>query len=177
MKLKWIPTYSGEYFKFGERIDPAVIKIEDIAHSLSMQCRFNGHTEEFYSVAEHSLIMSYQVSDKAALYALLHDAAEAYIGDIVTPLKTDEMRVCEDRIMAAILEALGLEVPLETIIEVQEADMRMLATEVNQLIHPELHSEMEETLKGAKPYDIELPAFSPKNAIIEFKRRYKKLTR
>ena len=174
MKDNWVPTYSGKRFSFKGVIDPAVINIEDIAHSLSMQCRFNGHTREFYSVAEHSLIMSFMVSDKARLYALLHDAPEAYVGDIVTPLKTDEMREREDSIMAVILSRFGLKVSAEIIKEVKEADLRMLATEVQQLMYPGHHYP---ELRGIEPYRLQLRTWEPRIASSQFKDRYKKLMR
>jgi hypothetical protein len=82
-----ITTYSGKRFSLDEA-NPENIEIVDIAHSLSMICRFNGHTQEFYSVAEHCVHMARRLTDrKTALYALLHDAGEAYYGDVTTPLK------------------------------------------------------------------------------------------
>ena len=63
------------------------IDIETIAHQLSMLCRFNGAVREFYSVAEHCVHLSYQVAPEYAAHALLHDASEAYFGDLVWPLK------------------------------------------------------------------------------------------
>lgn len=74
--------------------DPAHIALESLAQSLSFTCRYNGHCSRFYSVAEHSLLVSYileaQGFDKGVqLAGLLHDAAEAYLGDIVRPIKHD----------------------------------------------------------------------------------------
>jgi hypothetical protein len=66
---------------------PEDIDILDIAHSLSMQCRYNGHTKGFYSVAEHSVLVANLVPPRLRLQALLHDASEAYVGDVIRPIK------------------------------------------------------------------------------------------
>lgn len=86
MGKNWIQTYTGKKFHL---LNPKVedVDIIDIAFSLSRQCRFNGHTLFFYSVAQHSLLVSQNVSVENKKWGLLHDAAEAYIGDIVSPLK------------------------------------------------------------------------------------------
>lgn len=76
----------GRKFHF-LRFKPSDIFIEDIAHSLSRQCRFGGYTEGFYSVAQHSIHVS-TLCKEAPLWGLLHDAAEAYIGDICRPWKS-----------------------------------------------------------------------------------------
>lgn len=81
----WIQTYTGKAFGL-EDVNPDQIDIRDIAHALSNQCRYNGHCKQFYSVAEHCIEMSF-LPNVDPLVALLHDAAEAYTGDIVSPLK------------------------------------------------------------------------------------------
>lgn len=95
----YIATYSGgSAYPFG--LNPDDISVEDIAHSLSMQCRYAGHTSEFWSVAAHSLEVSRRVEDavretsadgavvfEAALAGLLHDASEAYLVDLPKPIK------------------------------------------------------------------------------------------
>lgn len=96
----WIETYTGVIFYPFALSSPPLsgkdfageIRIEDIAHSLSQQCRFNGHTKEFYSVAQHCCLMARyfehaKFENRMILAALLHDAAEAYLGDIPTPIK------------------------------------------------------------------------------------------
>lgn len=67
--------------------DPAQIDIEDIANALSMLVRFNDHGTRFFSVAEHSVHVSHEIHPDLALIGLLHDAAEAYLGDVPSPLK------------------------------------------------------------------------------------------
>lgn len=109
----------------GRRVDvlrpsPDDFRIEDIAHSLSQLCRYTGHTNRFYSVAEHCLNVRYLADpqDKdpqVALWALLHDAHEAYIGDISTPVKAalgEQLRIMEADIDAAIYDWLDWVPPL-----------------------------------------------------------------
>lgn len=86
--VPFINTYRGHRFTF-DPIDPDAIDIWDIAHALSHQCRFAGHTNMLYSVAQHSLLIAEKVpgSSDDKLNALLHDATEAYVCDIPSPLK------------------------------------------------------------------------------------------
>lgn len=85
-KGDWFTTYTGVAF-YPLDPKPNEIVIEDIAHALSNTCRFSGHTEKFYSVAQHSVLVSELVRPEYKLQALLHDASEAYLTDIPRPLK------------------------------------------------------------------------------------------
>lgn len=82
----FIVTNSGKRFYY-ENIVPDNIDIKDIAHALSNICRYGGHIKKFYSVAQHSVIVSELVPQEYKLAALLHDASEAYLNDIVSPAK------------------------------------------------------------------------------------------
>lgn len=97
--------------------DPALICIEDIARALSRQCRFNGSCRQFFSVAEHSWLVSVvaeQLEPCDPLQALLHDSAEAYLGDVITPLKNTmpDYRDLEEVWLKVIAEALDFHYPL-----------------------------------------------------------------
>jgi hypothetical protein len=83
---EWMETYTGGKFHFRDP-KPEEIKIVDIAHHLSLLCRFTGACREFYSVAQHCCEVSKLVPDNLKLSALLHDASEAYINDISRPVK------------------------------------------------------------------------------------------
>lgn len=139
----WMQTVSGRQFW---PIDPRPedIFIEDIAHALSMICRFNGHCERFYSVAEHSVLVSENVPARDALWGLLHDASEAYIADIVRPAKRfiDGYKDLERNIMVAVCSAFDL--PYDEPASVKRADNAILADEAAQIM-------------GAKPKDWFLP--------------------
>jgi hypothetical protein len=108
----WIQTVSGRKFPLLE-IDPEAINIEDIAHALSMLCRFNAQCLKFYSVAEHSVHVSYEIAPHLALLGLMHDAAEAYLGDVPSPLKGElrDFKIIEQRLILAIGEKFGFDHP------------------------------------------------------------------
>jgi len=108
---------------------PDEIEIDDIAIALSRICRFGGHTTTFYSVAEHSILVSLLVPDEHRLTALLHDATEAYIGDMIRPLKSQipQFSEIENNLWGAIAERFSL--PVEMPSCVKEADVLSLAIE------------------------------------------------
>lgn len=122
-----IRTFSGEYFNVFEP-DQSKIHVEDIAHALSMQCRFGGHLKKFYSVAEHSVMCSMMASDDH-FDALMHDASEAYLMDIPTPIKArmTNYRSIEEKLMTIMAQKFGFQWPLSH--EVKVVDRIMLETE------------------------------------------------
>lgn len=135
-KGDWLQTFTGVQFWPCDPL-PGEIFIEDIAHSLARQCRFGGHCNPFYSVAEHSVRASYLVDKDYALWALLHDASEAYLIDIPRPVKSHlhGYRAIEDGLMAAVCERFGL--PREMPFPVKRADETMLVTEQRDLMAPQ----------------------------------------
>lgn len=102
---KTILTRSGKLFDY---MAPTadMVELDDIAHALSNLCRFTGHCDRFYSVAEHSVLVSRLVPNDLALAGLLHDATEAYCGDVNSPLKSllGAYRAIEARVAAVIEE-------------------------------------------------------------------------
>lgn len=129
----WFQTYTGiQFWPMDPRADE--VAIVDISRGLSLQCRYNGHLKTFYSIAEHSVRVSYVVPVEYALWGLMHDAAEAYIGDMVRPLKMQmpAFRECEDRIMRVICERFEMAWPEPP--EVKVADNVLLMTERRDLL-------------------------------------------
>ncbi|WP_230942709.1 metal-dependent phosphohydrolase [Burkholderia cepacia] len=177
-----ILTASGRYFDFLSP-DPDSIVIEDIATALSRICRFTGHTTRFYSVAQHSVLVSYLVPQEFALQGLLHDASEAYLGDVSSPLKQllPDYKAIEQRVERAILERFRLPFPLHP--SIKEADLRALVTERRDFM-PEPIDCYRVTdsvawswtegiaATGATP----LPTFNPAVARTVFLARYEELT-
>ena len=134
----FIQTFTGIKFHFLDP-RPEEIAITDIAHALANQCRFNGHTKWFYSVAQHSVLVAEQVAKRTKdrliiRQALLHDAAEAYIGDLVQPLKhcgkLDAFREIEEKILCRIFANYGVPVTLDSV--VSACDYELLGFEARR---------------------------------------------
>ena len=139
-KFHWvgsIETFGGHVVNVLD-IKPEMIHFDDIIQSLSLICRYNGHVPHFYSVGEHSVrvagwLMGNDASPKMCLTGLLHDAAEAYVGDMVRPLKrTQEIggahQQLEERVTEVIMQKFGGLYPYPDI--VHEADEKIYRWEV-----------------------------------------------
>lgn len=167
----WIETFTGKKMYF---LNPKedMIDIVDIAHSLSLQCRFSGHTNRFYSVAEHSFrVASYLYNThgnaKIALQGLLHDASEAYLLDVPSPVKQHlkGYHKMEEKLQAVILNKFNTGWPMNT--RVKEADTIMLKNEARFLLPSKgeswLHLYPTDAENDAVPY-----CYSPDGACITF---------
>jgi hypothetical protein len=168
----WITTYSGHpFFPLEPSADD--VRIADIAHSLSLLCRFAGHTRTFYSVAQHSVLVSMIVGEAFAPWGLLHDASEAYLCDITRPVKhqaaLDGYRQLEARVQAAIYERFGLSVDEPAC--VKEADTLVLLTEQRDLMAmPDGWS-----LRGRPTLPFPIVPMCPRQAEIAFLERFHEL--
>lgn len=131
----YIETASGRKFWYNtDSIDG--ICIDDIGAALSKLCRFTGHCREFYSVAEHSVYVSYLVPKDLALAGLLHDASEAYLSDIASPIKQfmPEYKNIENDIMKRIALKFSLPEGFHEGKEVKQADWAQLKSEAQALL-------------------------------------------
>lgn len=158
----WIQTYTGKKFYLLEP-KPHMFDIRDIAHALSMICRFNGHIKSFYSVAEHSVYVSRIARQGMKLSALMHDAAEAYVGDMVSPLKHslagDEYAKVEDNLMKVMSEVFDFKYPLDPYIHLCDkvqlmAEARELLEHTPDWIPTEAQQEKYIGKYGLKPFSI-----------------------
>lgn len=168
----WIQTYSGRRFN---PLNPYVnaIVIQDIAHALSMQCRFSGHVKKFYSVAQHSVLVSYICDSTDALWGLLHDASEAYLVDVPRPLKRsgkfNAYLEFEDKMQKAVCKRFGL--PEAEPPSVKKADKILLATEARDLMGP-LHPDWKQP---EEPLPFRIEALSQQEAKDLFVKRFYQL--
>jgi hypothetical protein len=158
-------------------MESADIDIVDIAHALGNQCRFAGHTNKFYSVAEHSVLVSSLVPPKFALQGLLHDAHEAYMTDVPTPMKQclPDYAALELKVEARLRWALG--VPAEFDPCVKDADREALWIEREQLLPPNPAWERPEWERPPpRMLPVYLNCFPPHIAKAVFLQRYYDLT-
>ncbi|MGV6851375.1 MAG: HD family hydrolase [bacterium] len=148
------------------------ICIEDIAHGLSQICRFAGQCSHFYSVAQHSVFVSQHVPKKDALKALLHDASEAYMGDLHSGLKKiiPQYKVIEDRLLEVIYKKFNLSIqPLKpgTIKHADELSLLWESTQLGMNIELDIDHEIP---------DRPIVHLNPKQASREFLNRFEELT-
>lgn len=164
-----ITTRSGRQVSL---LDPqySQIDIGDISHGLAYQCRFNGQTSRFYSIAQHSLMVASILPDHLKLAGLLHDAAEAYVGDVVQPLKVllPEYQAIENRFTQEI--GLRFNVNLDHHAEVKHADLIALATEKRDLL-PRERCDWD-LLKGIRPLDRLTLPMTPEQSEEAFMRTF-----
>lgn len=158
-----IITYTGRLFwPLQPRIED--INLLDICHALSNQCRFTGHTIQFYSVAEHSCRVHDILPDQWKLAGLLHDASEAYLMDLAKPVKVleDMKTFCEyeDEIMIKVFKKFGLEYPFSPAIKI--ADRVLLNTEYRDLMTK--NKLKEHSFNGWHPLPHRINPWSPEKA-------------
>lgn len=167
-----ILLFGGTYFDFTAP-ETSAFTIEDIAHGLAMTCRFAGQCSRHYSVAQHSVHLSRLVPHGHAYQGLMHDAAEAFVGDMAKPLKImlTEYQAVEKRVEATIFARFKVATPLPPTIK--DADLRMLVTEQRQLM---ANRDQWSYTAGRRPFDLVIPAWSPDQAKAEFLERYSELT-
>lgn len=167
----WIETFTGKKFHF---LDPSEdeIDVRDIAHSLAYTCRYTGHSRRFYSVAEHSILVSYLANDP--LGGLLHDASEAYITDIASPIKPhiNNYKELEDMIMTRIAKKFGFAYPLDP--DIKDCDSTQLKTEAKHLLKsggiPWAH-----LYPTKRPHGITPNCWSPEEAEKKFLERFEEV--
>lgn len=171
----WMQTYTGRAFwPLDPR--PEEVFLIDVAHSLSMQCRFAGHCLRFYSVAEHSVLMTRKVIEnttgmllaetirQAAQTFLLHDGPEAYLIDLPRPVKRfiPDYKVAEDRVWQAVRTRFGLALDLP--VSLKSYDNSILIDEMQQNMAP---PPMDWDLSG-EPLGVTLQFWTPEQAMAEF---------
>jgi hypothetical protein len=171
--MTWIQTFTGKAFHY-DAPTPEMVNIRDIAHALSNLCRFGGHTECFYSVAEHSILVSHLVHPMYAMQGLLHDATEAYVVDVPRPLKellTDYQDV-EYHVWQVIAAKFGLPELLHPSIKL--ADNMVLLTERNALLKqpPPIPWTW---AKGLEPAKVEINCYQSATVERMFLKRFKDL--
>ena len=148
---EYITTYTGKHVRPLEP-DPQLIKIEDIAHALSMICRGNGHVKTFWSVGEHCIFCAREaaergMSERMILACLLHDASECYMSDVPRPFKKElpEYQKWEDHLLSLIYEKfLGSDLTEKEQIQLKEIDNAMLWYDLEELLEEKQYGEAPE---------------------------------
>lgn len=171
----WIQTHTGGQM-YPLDPHPAELNIQDIAHSLAMQCRFNGHTKVFYSVAEHCCHVHDVLPANLKLAGLLHDASEAYLCDLPRPIKRSggfaaAYLTAEFALERVIAVRFCFEFPYDPAIH--SADNKLLGTEAVQLMAP-LHPDWRDRCEPIE--GLVLPCWSPEDAREQFLSRYFAIT-
>lgn len=154
--MEYIVTYNSECFSPLEATTDN-IKIEDIAHSLSLLCRASGHLDRFFSVAQHSINCANEAkargyTARVQLACLVHDGSEAYLSDITRPVKLymPEYRQIEERLQNVIYQAfLGDPLTDDEFKIVDEIDGQMLVCEFDALSH---NKHLRPVYINAKPF-------------------------
>lgn len=171
-------TYTGKQV-YPLEMKPEDICIDDIAHSLGLQCRFNGMVSDFYSVAEHSVLISEWLEtqghpQRVQLAGLLHDANEAYLSDMIRPIKNAlgaayaPFKSAANKIDEIIGTMHCIEFPYPQ--EVHDADSRIINDEKQFLFgtgKPWVH--------GGEPLGVDIKCWEPREAERRFRFRYYKL--
>jgi uncharacterized protein len=174
----YLQTVSGRWVNPFDP-DPDQLDAGDIARALANQCRFGGHCRVFYSVAQHCVIVSELVEQRGgdaadAFAALMHDATEAYLGDMPHPLKHRSplgasFKAAEDQLEQAIRDRFGVR---PDVAEIKRVDRALLATERRAFSAETWHWP---ELEGVEPLELELTAWTPEQAAQAFSRRYAEL--
>lgn len=162
----------GTYFDFLNP-DGSEYTIEDVAHALSLINRFNGHTDRFYSVAQHSVLASEHVRAGWEYEALMHDAPEFVVGDMTRPLSElcPDYKALKKRIEASVCRRFEVLYPFPPVIH--EIDIRMLRTEQEQLM--DAGNDVWGITQGVEPIPVRLMSWSPEHARKRFLERYHEL--
>jgi uncharacterized protein len=175
----WIITHTGKKFYHLNPL-PGMIDIEDIAHALSMLCRWTGHTRFHYSVAQHCYYASLIVAPEIALATLLHDSSEAYLGDMNRPLKHftaagPAYLKIEESVERVIFEKFGVPFPLPE--GVKDADTQMLYAEKAQLMNVTEATQYEARKWGRDETEapIIIERWTPRRAEKMFLKRFEEL--